>query len=151
MRLGDASEALMSSSHRLAIVALGLFAWNCGGCSAVFSEVDQVEPVYLHGQALADAETPAGFVVTVDEISQIVPLTKHAWNIYADRENYYLSSAIQKFSSKSGDNSWLARTRGIRIRGCDRSDMERLETFEGGRTRRRFWEPAALRDALSAR
>lgn len=140
----------MSSSRMLSIFALGLFAWNCGACSAVFSEMDRVEPVYLHGQAVASATTPAGFVVTVDEIFQTIPLTKYAWNIYADRENYYLSSAIQKFSSKSGDNSWLAKTGGIRIRGCDRSDMEQLEKFGGGGVRRRVWEPSALRDALKA-
>ena len=102
----------------------------------------------MHGQDIANAKTPRGFVVTVDEIQDVVPLTKYAWNIYADRESYYLSSAIQKFTSKTGDNSWLAKTNGIRISGTDRSDIETLKKLESSNRTGRVWEPSALREAL---
>ena len=114
----------------------------------MFSMGDKIEPVHIHGQDLSTAKTPSGFVVTVDEIREVVPLTKYAWNIYADSESYYLSSAIQKFTSKTGDNSWLAKTNGIRISGTDRSDIETLKKLESSNRTGRVWEPSALREAL---
>jgi len=106
----------------LPFISLILFS----GCSAVLSTVDKVELVHLYNGELAAASTPAGFVVTPEEVAQHVPLTKFGWNIYADSEYYYLSSAVQKFTSKTGDNSWLAKENGIRIKGTDRSDIEKL-------------------------
>lgn len=139
----------MSQFKHLAALAGGIITSLSVGCSAIYSSVDKIEPVYLHGQDVSTAKTPSGFVVTVDEIREVVPLTKYAWNIYADSENYYLSSAIQKFTSKTGDNSWMAKENGIRISGTDRRDIEQLKKLPSSNRTGRVWEPSALREALN--
>jgi len=103
----------------------------------------------MHGADIAEASTPDGFVVTVDEVQSVVPLTKYAWNIYADSEHYYLSSAIQKLTSKSGDNSWLAGKNGIRIKGTDRSDIAILESLAAENQSGRILSPIQMREALN--
>ena len=118
-------------------------------CSALFSSVDKIDPVYMHGQDITTAKTPDGFVVTVDEIREVVPLTKYAWNIYADSENYYLSSAIQKFTSKTGDNSWLAKRNGFRISGTNRRDIEALKSSARNNRGGMIMEPSAIGEALN--
>lgn len=119
-----------------------------GGCSAVLSPFDKVALVHQHTADIAHASTPAGFVVTPQEIKKVVPITKYAWNIYADRDSYYLSSAIQKFTSTTGDNSWLAKKNGIRISGTSRSDIEKLRVLASKNISGRIMSPTAMREAL---
>lgn len=119
-----------------------------GGCSAVFSSFDRVTLIHLHTANIATASTPKGFVVTPQEIKKVVPITKYAWNIYADRNSYFLSSAIQKFTSKTGDNSWLARQNGIRISGTTRSDIEKLQVLASKNFTGRIRSPKEMREAL---
>ena len=119
-----------------------------GGCSAVFSSFDKVTLVHRHTANIAYASTPNGFVVSPQEIKKVVPITKYAWNIYADRDSYYLSSAIQKFTSKTGDNSWLAKQNGIRISGTSRSDIEKLRVLASNNFTGRIRSPKEMRAAL---
>ena len=110
-------------------IALTLFLVSAllAGCSTFKSQFDKVELVWKYSDPIEHAKTPAGFVITPQEIKEIIPLTKYAWNIYADEENYYLSSAIQKLSSKTGDNSHLAKKNGIKIKGTNRDTLEEIK------------------------
>lgn len=119
------------------------------GCSALFSTVDRVVLVHEHSMDIKRAVTPPGFVVTPEEVREVAPVTKTAWNLYADREFYYLSSAVQKLSSSSGDNSWLARENGIRIRGSDRGDLEKLRALKRRSAGGIRWSPEVVRKALA--
>lgn len=118
------------------------------GCSALFSTVHRVTLVHAHSTDISGAMTPPGFVVTPKEVREVAPVTKYAWNLYADQNSYYLSPAMQKFSSSSGDNSWLARENGIRIRGTDRSDIEKLQALKRRSAGGIMWDQNVIREAL---
>ena len=139
----------MKRFHIIIFGAVLLTVTALMGCSALLSSVDKIRPVHMHGGDVDEASTPAGFVVTVDEVRSVVPITKYVWNIYADTENYYLSSAIQKLTSKSGDNSWLAGKNGIRIKGTDRSDIETLKKLAAENQSGRILSPIQMRKALN--
>ena len=132
----------MKRLHRIVSVVVLFSVSSFVGCSALLSSLDKIEPVHLHGSDITEAITPKGFVVTIEEVRSVVPITKYAWNVYADSENYYLSSAIQKLTSKSGDNSWRAGQNGIRIKGTERGDIDRLQNS------RRTVSPSGLRELL---
>ena len=87
--------------------------------------------VWRFDKPIENAQTPRGFVVSPQEIQKIIPDRKYGYNIYADLNNYYISSAIQKIS-KTGDNASLAKRNGIRISGKDRKEFE--ERLNGKRT-----------------
>ena len=93
-------------------------------CTAVRSWFDNVYLVHQFNTPVDEAKTPKGFVVTVKELRGITPFTKFGWNIYADENNYYFSSGVQRLFAKTGDNSCLARKNGIKIAGTDRKDYE---------------------------
>ena len=97
----------------------------------LFSVFDGTYLVHRVNRDIEKVETPQGFVVTVQEVASIRPLTKFGWNIYADNNNYYLSPAIQKVVSTTGDNSYLAKKNGIRIPGKDRAVFEKIMAAEG--------------------
>lgn len=97
------------------------------GCSAYKSAFDEVFLVWSMGTPIEEAKIPEGFTVTPEEIKEVIPLTKYGWNIYADGKFYYLSSGIQKISSKTGDNSYLAAENGIRIEGKSRGTLVRIK------------------------
>jgi hypothetical protein len=117
-----------TSLRFLALIGLSLLL---SACSTLLSGFDKTKPVHIHGGDIGCAKTPPGFVVTVREVYAVKPFEKYASNIYADSENYYISSAIQKLTP-SGDNSWLAKRDGIKIRGKDRSDIEALHRAGSG-------------------
>lgn len=87
--------------------------------------------VCRYDRPIESAKTPYGFVVTPQEIQKLIPDRKYGYNIYADLNNYYISSAIQKFS-KTGDNAALAKQNGLRISGKDRKEFE--DRLNGKRT-----------------
>lgn len=131
------------------LAAAGLAASGVG-CSALFSTVDRVTLVHEHSTDIRRAITPPGFVVTPEEIREVAPVTKYGWNLYADRDSYYLSSAVQKLSSSTGDNSWMAKENGIRIRGTDRRDLEKLQDLKRRSAGGIRWSPEVIRKALAA-
>ena len=128
-------------------VLLGLVF--CSGCSAFLSTMDKVQLIHRYNVELALITTPPGFVVSPQEVAKYIPLTKFGWNIYADSENYYLSSGIQKFTSKTGDNSWLAKQNGIRIQGTDRSDIQKLQKLNSQNRNIQNISPETIRDTLA--
>jgi hypothetical protein len=75
---------------------------------------------------IESVRTPYGFTITPKEIYDVIPLTKYNWNIYADKQNYYISSGVQKVLSKTGDNSALAKKTGYKIGGRDRVLYKKL-------------------------
>ncbi len=106
-------------------------------CTAVRSWFDDVYLVHQFNTPVNGVGTPEGFVVTLDEILKIIPITKYGWNIYADKENYYLSKGIQRLFAKTGDNSFLARKNGIRIAGKHRRDYKLIEEYLKKENRKR--------------
>jgi len=104
----------------VAVIITLLFA----RCTVVRSLFDGVELVHQFNTDINQAKTPEGFVVIPQEIRKITPLTKYGWNIYADKENYYLSKGIQRMFTKTGDNSCLAKKNGIKISGTKRGEYD---------------------------
>ncbi len=107
-------------------------------CTAVKSWFDDVHLVHRFNTPVSGAKTPNGFVVTPSEVRELVPLTKYGWNIYADKEYYYLSKGIQRLFTKTGDNSFLARKNGIKIAGTNRKDYELVKRFMNEQERDRI-------------
>lgn len=99
-------------------------------CSAVISLFDGVHLLYRYDDGDINAvEKPKDFVVSPSEIKNIIPITKSGWNIYVDKNSYYISSALQKISSPSGDNSYYAKKDGVAISGVDRDDIEKIKNY----------------------
>ncbi len=98
-------------------------------CTAVRSWFDDVYLVHQFNTPINGAKTPEGFVVTSSEIRELVPVTKYGWNIYADKENYYLSKGTQRIFTKTGDNSFLAKKNGIKIAGTNRRDYDLVKEY----------------------
>lgn len=100
---------------RLVVVAIIL---KLAGCSALLSKYDGVE--FLYGfrdqRSIEDVKTPTNFLVAPKEIWRLKPITKTGWNLYHDSAFYYLSSSIQT-TSLTGDNSYIAKSKGIAIPG----------------------------------
>jgi len=94
------------------------------GCSADESVGDGVRLVHRHDQPIDEAMAPPGFVVTPQEVLTTLPIEKWGHSLYADEEFYYLSDTMQKFTSKTGDNSALAKRNGVRVSGINRKDIE---------------------------
>lgn len=130
----------MKSTLTFFLLVIGL-----AGCSTLKSQLDEVHLIWTYSNPIESAKTPEGFVVTPQEIKEVVPLTKFAWNIYADRKNYYLSPALQKISSKTGDNSHLAKENGIKIEGVTRDTFDKIkDDIDVSGTR--FISPERLRE-----
>ena len=124
-----------------------LLILSTASCSYIASKFDSVYLVCLANTCNESTKTPPGFVVTPQELTEFTILTKTGWNIYADNEYYYLSSIIQKFTSKTGDNSHLAKENGIRINGTNRNDIEIINKYLR-KTNRTVITPNQLRAIL---
>lgn len=108
----------------LIIIVVAIIILFFARCTVVRSLFDGVHLVYRFNTSIKETKTPPGFVVTPQEIRKITPLTKFGWNIYADKEYYYLSKGIQRMFTKTGDNSCLAKKNGVKIAGTHRGDFE---------------------------
>ena len=108
--------AIGENMRNILILTVVLLA---SGCGSIKSSFDDVYLVWKFGDEIEKVSTPKGFAISPKDIYEIIPLTKYSWNIYADRENYYISSGIQKVLSKTGDNSVLAKENGFKIGGDD--------------------------------
>lgn len=102
--------------------------------------------IWQVGENIDYVEKPNGFVVTPKEIHSVIPLTHSKWNIYADENSYYLSSGVQKLLSKTGDNSYLAKTKGIKISGKTRKEFELINKAKKGKV---GLPPATIRKILA--
>ena len=94
------------------------------GCSAAQSIGDGVRLVHRYDWPIEEAKTPHGFVVTPQEVWATLPREKFGHNLCADDEFYYISNTAQKLTSKTGDNSAIAKRDGVRVSGKSREDIE---------------------------
>ena len=122
----------------------------CGlapSCTTLLSHFDDVHLISSHKTPVAEIGAPSGFVVSPQKVESYIPITKYAWNIYADSKKYYLSPALQDFSV-TGDNSWNARKNGIPIRGTTNEDVVKIDRALNNTTYSRFRSARELQSAI---
>jgi hypothetical protein len=87
--------------------------------------------VYSSGQS-ASPSTPAGFVVSPEEMISLVPVMKIGFRLYADRQAYYLREEkdVVGVTSLAKTNSQYAKERGLRVEGRTRDEYEYLKRFQ---------------------